>query len=244
MEGVVHLVEHGGLELVQFIGAPPQADLLLQLLMQIVALQGVEPAALLQLLDETGHPPLFVTHGVAHDFGGVGREHQAQVEVAQQGFQLGRRHVEAAQALEQLAEGGRFALAGQGRQEGIGDRGLVDVLEAVEVAVLLDVLLEDVHQLEIEREGPGRGNRLGQIHLPDQLHDGGARLAAGLGQPLSALGGVAEMLETQQSLGLIRGALAQQHCLPEIFHQLQAFTQQSGGPGGGFGNGRHELPHG
>ena len=45
--------------------------------------------------------------------------------------------------------------------------------EAVEVAVFLDVLLENVDQLEIEGERPCRGNGLSQIHVSDQLNDGG-----------------------------------------------------------------------
>ena len=208
MQGVVDLVEHRRFELVQFVGAPPEPDLLLQLESQALALKAIEAAALLQFLDQGGHTPLLVPHRMAHNFGGVGGEHQPQVEGAQQLLQLGWRHIQTAQAGEQLAKGGRVGLVGQGRQEGIAGAVFL-VFEAVEVGVLLDVLLEDVDQLEIKRKGPGRGDCLGQIHLADQLHDRPSDIS---------LVWVTQLLEAQQSLGLLGGALAAQHRLPEIFN--------------------------
>ena len=124
-------------------------------------------------------------------------------------------YVQAPEPLKQLAKGGRVALVGQRRQEGIAGAAAL-VFEAVEVAVLLDVLLEDVYQLEIEREGPGRGDCLGQIHLPDQLHDRGGGIL---------LAGVAQVLEPQQALRLTGGTLAVEHGFPEVFHQLQTLAQ-------------------
>ena len=173
MQGVIHLIQHGGFELVQFTGAPPQADFLFQLKAQAVPLELVELIALFQLLDQGRHAPLLVAHRVAHDFGGVGRKHQPQIQIAQQVFQLGGRHIQTAEALKQLTKRGWLVLAGQGRQERIADNGLLVGFEAVEIAVFLDVLLENVDQLEIEGERPGRGDGLSQIHVPDQLHDGG-----------------------------------------------------------------------
>jgi hypothetical protein len=38
VEGVIHLIQHRGFELVQFIGAPPQPDLLFQLQAQALGL--------------------------------------------------------------------------------------------------------------------------------------------------------------------------------------------------------------
>ena len=101
-----------------------------------------------------------MTHRVAHDFGGVGCKHQPQIQVAQQVFQLGRRHIQTAEALKQLTERGRLVLAGQGGQERIANNGLLVAFEAVEVAVFLDVLLKNVDQLEIEGERPSCGNGL------------------------------------------------------------------------------------
>ena len=75
----------------QFIGAPPQPDLLFQLQAQAGAIVEVERVVLLQLLDQGRHPPLLMAHGMAHDFGGVGRKYQADVEFAQELLELGRR---------------------------------------------------------------------------------------------------------------------------------------------------------
>ena len=160
MQGVIHLIQHGGLELVQFTGAPPQADFLFELKAQAVPLVLVELIALFKFLDQGRHASLLVTHRVAHDFGGVGRKHQPQIQVAQQVFQLGGRHIQTAEALKQLTERGRLVLAGQGRQERIANNGLLVRFEAVEVAVFLDVLLKNVDQLEIEGERPSCGNGL------------------------------------------------------------------------------------
>ena len=186
MQGVIHLIEHRGLELVQFVGAPPEADLLFQLLAMSCTCFTAATTALFQLLDQRGHAALLVAHGVAHDLGGVGREHQTDVEFAEQVLDLGRWHPQGPQPLEQLPEGGGFALAGEGRQEGIVDAAGGGGLETCEVAVFLDVLLENVDQLEIEGEGAGCGDPIGQIHIVNYRHD---RLAGSAGEGLRFLGG-------------------------------------------------------
>ena len=190
----------------------------------------IQLGALLQPLDQAGHPPLLVTHGVAHDLGGMGREYQPQIEIAQQVFDLGRGHIQGPQPLKQLPEGGRFRLAGQRRQERIFIYRFAVGLQAVQVAVFLDVLFEDVDQLEVERKGAGGGDGLGQIHLPDQLHDG-----AGVDGAIAIPLGFAQLLQPQQPLGLAGGAFAVQHCLPEILHQFKTLSQQPGNPWRCFG---------
>ena len=123
VQGIIDLIKHGGLELVQFVSAPPESDLLLQLRAQSLLFIGSQRAVQLQLLDQGRHPPLLVAHGVTHDLGGVGREHQTDVELPQQVFQLGWRHIEGPQSLKQLAKRGRGTLGSQGRQEGIAAGG-------------------------------------------------------------------------------------------------------------------------
>jgi hypothetical protein len=87
----------------------------------------------------------------------VGREDQPDVEVAQQGFEQARRHIQRPQSLEEALECGGFILQRPWAEVVRGGIGGVDG-EGREVAVLLDVLLKDVDQLEIERESPCRRN--------------------------------------------------------------------------------------
>jgi hypothetical protein len=161
---------------------------------------------------------------VPHDFSGVGGEHQPDVEVLQQGFQLRRWHIQAPQALEQVTEGGRLRLAGEGRGKGIHPLrfgGLLAAAHAGQIAVFLDPLLEDVHQLEIEREGPGRGDGLHQIHFTDQLHH---RITAAAVAVASQ--GFAELLHPQQAFRLLGRTFAAEHRFPEILHQLQTQLEE------------------
>ena len=242
VERVIHLIEHRGFELVQFVGAPPEADLLFQLLAVSFACFAAATTALFQLLDQRGHAALLVAHGVAHDLGGVGREHQPDVEFAQQVLDLGRWHPQGPQPLEQLPEGGRFALAGEGRQEGIVDAGGGAGLETRQVAVFLDVLLEDVDQLEIERKGTGRCDPIGQIHGVDHRHD---RLAGSAGEArrfligfdLGGREGPAQFLQADQAFHLGRWTFASQHREPKVLDQFKPFLQQPPHRGGNFGGG-------
>ena len=172
-------------------------------------------------------------HGVPHDFRRVGGEHQADVQFPQERLHLRGGNVHPPQPLEHLAECGGVGLAGQGRGEGIkGCRGLLVLAaagtKAVEIAVFLDALLEDVDQLEIQGESTGCCDGLGEIHAADQLND---RLAAAL--TVAAFQGhrITQLLEAKQSLALFRGAFAAQHGLPQVFHQLEAMLQQAAGAG-------------
>jgi hypothetical protein len=112
-----------------------------------------------------------------------------------------------------------------GRQEWIGADRLAAGFQTVEIGVLLDVLLEDVHQLEVKGEGPGGGDRFGQIHLTDQLHDG-----IGVDAAVAFAGGIAELLQLQQPFSLPWRTFAAQHLLPEVFHQLHPFAEKPCGP--------------
>ena len=259
VQGVIHLVEDRRLELVQFVRAPPEADFFLELLAQVVALLRVQQLTLLQLLNQRGHTPLLVADGVANDLRGVGREHQTDVELLQELLDLSRRHPEAAQAGEQLPEGRGCGLARQGRHKGIAELFRVVGPQAGQIAVFLDVLLEDVDQLEIEGEGAGSGNRLREIHVSDQLDDPlGRRLRRLIRSP--AVDAVAQFFHPQQAFRLGGGTFTAQHRLPEVFNQLQSIAQQArdprlsrrsrgfscgeGGPHrGGFGSGAvHDHP--
>ena len=130
----------------------------------------------LETLDELRHTPLFGPHRVPHDLGRVGSEDQPDVEVPQQGFEKPRRYVQGPQALEQALEGGRFILQWPRAEVVRGGRGGVEG-EGIEIAVFFDVLFEDVDQLEVERERPGRRDGVLQIHLNDQPDDLGRCLA-------------------------------------------------------------------
>ena len=213
----------------QLVGAPPQPDLFFQLAPQILLVLTGDRQVRLQPLQQMGHTPLLVTNGVANDLGGVSGEHQPDVEFLQQVLHLAGWDIHPAEPLEHFAEGGRIGLAGQGWCEGIEVITRIGLLapagpEAVEVAVLFDALLEDVDQLEIEGESPGRGDRLGEVHRPDQLDD---RFAGALPVPTFQGHGITELLETQQSFALLRRALTAQHGLPEVLHQLKAVLQQA-----------------
>ena len=229
MEGRVHLIQNRRLELMQLVGAPPQPDLFLQLATQIFLVLTGDRHVRLQPLQQMRHTSLLVPDGVANDLGGVSGEHQPDVEFLQQVLHLAGRNIHPTQTFEHFAEGGRIGLAGQGWCEGIEVITRIRFLtpagsEAVEVAVLFDALLEDVDQLEIERERPGRGDRFREVHRPDQFDH---RFAGALSIPTFQGNGITELLETQQPLALLRRALAAQHGLPEVFHQLQAVLQQA-----------------
>ena len=179
---------------------------------------------------EMVHPEVQV---IEHAAGGVGEQDGAFAEGAQAG--------------EQLAEGGRLGLGGEWRQERI--RRFLGVMgpQAGQITVFLYVLLEDVDQLEIEREGARRGNRLRQIHVADQLHDR-RRSGLGCGIRSATVDTGAELLHAQQPLGLLRRAFAAQHRLPQLLHQLETLTEQAHHPGfrrghGGF-DGGEGGPHG
>ena len=222
MKRVVYFVQNSRLELVQFISAPPEADLLLHLQAKACPLATGRCRRGLQLLQQRGHPALFVTHGVTHDLSRMGGEHQADVEILQQGLQMGRRHVEMAQPLEQFAEGCRFGLAGEGRSEGIDRlRVLLGAAHTRQIAVFLDPLLEDVHQLEIQGEGACRRDGLDKIHLADQLGD----CIAADGSPIAG-DRVAELFHSQQPFGLVRRTFAPKNGFPEVFDQGQAVLQK------------------
>ena len=173
MQGVIDLIEHGWLELVQFIRTPPEPDFLFQLKTDAVGFAWTGFEGGLQLLQEAGNTPLLVPHRVTHDFRGMGCEDQSDVELLKQGLQLCGRHVQAPQALKQFAERGGFCLSCQWWSEGINLLGqFLRADDAFEVAVLLDALLEDVHQLEIQREGSGRCNGFRQVHISNQRDHG------------------------------------------------------------------------
>ena len=168
---------------------------------------------------------------MANDFGRVCCEHQANIQFPQQGFHLSGGNVHPSQSLEDLAEGRRVGLAGEGWGEGIEGIGFGIVLsrartQAVEVAVFLDALLEDVDQLEIERERPSCSNGLREIHGADQLNDGFAAAV-----PIAALQGygVAELFQTEKTLALFGRAFAAQDGLPQVFDQLEAVLEQASG---------------
>ena len=222
VQGVIHLIEHRWFELVQLIGAPPNADLFKQLLAQPLTIIKavvfvIQP---LQALNEMGHAAVLGAHGVANYFRGVGGEHQPHIQLPQQGLEQPGGHIQGAQPLEQPLEGGGLVVVGEVAIEGVADGGFSDVVLAHrgQVAVFLDVLLEDVDQLEIEGEGPGGRDGLREIHRHDQVDDliGGFVFAA-------------ELLELQHPLGLLRRAFAAQHVAPQLFDQLQALVQLTQG---------------
>ena len=83
VQGVIHLVEHRRFELVQFIGAPPDADLFEQLLAQPLAIIKavvfvVQP---FQALNQMGDAAVLVAHRVANNLGGVRGEHQPHIKL-------------------------------------------------------------------------------------------------------------------------------------------------------------------
>ncbi|CAI8167978.1 MAG: Uncharacterised protein [Synechococcus sp. CC9902] len=149
----------------QLISAPPQLDFLLQLTTKIIFVKACQWCIGLQPLQQVGHPPLLMTNGVSNDLGGMGGEDQSNVQLPQQCFHLRGWNIHSSQPLEHRAECRRVGLAGERRCEGIeGVRFDVVLsgtrLQTVEIAVFLDALLEDVDQLEVQRERPGRGDRL------------------------------------------------------------------------------------
>ena len=149
----------------QFISAPPQPDFLFELTSKILLIKTGEWCIGLQPLQQVGHAPLFVTDGVPHDLGGMGGEDESNIQLPQQGFHLSRWNIHSSQPLEDFAECRRVGLAGERWCEGVEGVGLLVVpagtrLQTVEIAVLLDSLLEDVDQLEIQRERTGGSNRL------------------------------------------------------------------------------------
>ena len=94
------------------------------------------------MLQKRGDSALFVAHRVAHDFSGVRCENKPDIEILEKGFQLGRWHVEMAQPLEELPEGGGFCLAGQGWRKGVHLLWMLQrTTHAREIAVVLDPLL-------------------------------------------------------------------------------------------------------
>ena len=113
VQGVVHLIKNRWLELVQFVGAPPETDLLFKLKTDARGFEWTAVGCRLELLQKTGDPALFVPHRVTHDLRGMGREDEADVEFLQECFQLRGRHVQTTQALKQFTEGCRFGLGGQ-----------------------------------------------------------------------------------------------------------------------------------
>ncbi|CAI8362869.1 MAG: Uncharacterised protein [Cyanobium sp. ARS6] len=140
----------------QFIRTPPEPDFLLQLKTDAVCLPWTGLEGGLQLLQEAGNTSLLMPHRVTHDFRGMGCEDQSDVELLKQSLQLCWRNVQAPKAFKQFTERGWFCLGCQRWSEGIDLLGqFLRANDAFEVAVLLDALLENIHQLEIQGEGPG-----------------------------------------------------------------------------------------
>ena len=224
----VDFVDHRRFELVQLIGAPPQTDLLLKLVAKVLLLLAAHRAFRLEALKQIGHPPALVTHGVAHDFGWVGRENQTDVEFLQHGFHLRWRNIHPPKSLEHLPKCGRIGLTGQRRGEGIkGLAGLIQPArggEAFQVAVLFDALFEDVDELEIEREGPCCSDCLGQIHRADELDDG---VTAALAVPTLKSDRITQLFEPQQTSALFRRAFTAKNVLPQVFDQLEPLMKES-----------------
>ena len=207
----------------EFIGAPPQADFLLQLVAAVLPQLMRQRGVGLKLLEQVGHPPLFVPHRVPHDLRRVRGEDQPDVQFPQQLFHLRGGNVHPPQPLEHLSKGGWIGLVGEGRGEGIKGVPLGRVStgigsQAVEIAVFLDPLLKDVDELEIQRKGTGGRDGLRKVHGLNQLDD---RLARAVAISPSHRNGVAELFESQQAFALLRWALTAQHRLPEVFNQVQ-----------------------
>ena len=95
VQGVIHLIEHRWFELVQLIGAPPNADLFKQLLAQPLTIikAVVFVGQPLQTLNQMGHAAVLVAHRVANNFRGVRGEHQPHIQLPQEGFEQPGRHI-------------------------------------------------------------------------------------------------------------------------------------------------------
>jgi hypothetical protein len=77
MKGKFHFIQHGWLELVQFIRSPPEANFLFELFAQeflIILVSGF-----FKPINQGRHFPLFVAHGVAHNLCGMGRKNKPNI---------------------------------------------------------------------------------------------------------------------------------------------------------------------
>ena len=95
------------------------------------------------------------------------------------------------------------------------------------------MLFEDVDQLEIQGEGTGRGDAVGEIHRLDHRHDFLTLAAGSLAVPscrLRRMQGAYKLLETQQPFELLGTAFAAQDGEPEVLDQFEAFTQHPNHP--------------
>lgn len=101
VQGVIDFVQNGRFGLMQLVGAPPEQNLLRQLFSQHLGLQRVRLLCPVQLAEQVGEGPLLFADGVADDLGGVGGEHQADVQPLQQPAQQSRRHPLKPQVREQ-----------------------------------------------------------------------------------------------------------------------------------------------
>ena len=188
----------------QLIGSPPKPNFFFQLQTDAGGFGWAGVGFGFQLLQQAGNTSLFVPHRVTHDLGGVSREHQSDVQLLKKRFQLVGWDVQAAKTFKQLAERGGFGL---GRERWSERVDLVNQFlganDALQVAVFLDALLENVDQLEIERERAGCRNRFGQVHVADERRHATAVLVAAIRNAR-----VAELLHAQQPFGLIGRTLA------------------------------------
>ena len=95
------------------------------------------------------------------------------------------------------------------------------------------MLFEDVDQLEIQGEGTGRGDAVGEIHRLDHRHDLFTFTAGSLAVPscrFRRMQGADELLETQQPFELLGTAFAAQDGEPEVLDQFKAFAQHPNHP--------------
>ena len=222
VQGVIDLIQHRGLELVQLISAPPQPDFLLQLKADRSRFKGAGFSLGFELLQKACHAALLVADGVTDDLGGVSGEDQADIELLEQRLQLGRGDVQSAQTFKQFPKGCGFCLGGQGRGERVDlFRCVLGTDDALQIPVFLDALLEDVHQLEIEGKGPSGSDRFRQVHVPDQRHQSITAHGVSLGKDR-----VAELFHAQQALRLLGWALTAQNGLPEVLDQGQSLLQE------------------